>query len=70
MIRDLLFSSRTSRNNNRVVRRILIKLDLYLDDSKFEPFAEIIEVIVGKWLVVERAIEVSKSKERLFIRRN
>lgn len=48
MIRDLLFSSRTSRNNNRVVRRILIKLDLYLDDSKFEPFAEIIEVIVGK----------------------
>lgn len=42
---EILFSSRTSRQHNRVVRKILTKLDTYLDGSKCEPFAEQIEVI-------------------------
>ena len=42
---EILFSSRTSRQHNRVVRKILTKLDIYLDGSNCEPFAEQIEVI-------------------------
>ena len=42
---EILFSSRTSQRHNRVVRRILSKLDEYFDGSKCEPFAEQIEVI-------------------------
>jgi Uma2 family endonuclease len=42
---EILFSSRTSREHNRVVRRILTRLELYFDGSKCEPFAEQIEVI-------------------------
>ena len=42
---EILFSSRTSRQHNRVVRKILTKLDIYLEGSKCEPFAEQIEVI-------------------------
>ena len=42
---EILFSSRTSRQHNRVVRKILTKLDIYLEGSKYEPFAEQIEVI-------------------------
>ena len=41
---EILFSSRTSRQHNRVVRKILTKLDIYLEGSKCEPFAEQIEV--------------------------
>ena len=42
---EILFSSRTSRQHNRIVRKILTKLDIYLEGSKCEPFAEQIEVI-------------------------
>lgn len=42
---EILFSSRTSKIHNRIVRRILSKLDSYFDGSKCEPFAEQIEVI-------------------------
>lgn len=42
---EILFSSRTSQNHNRIVRRILSKLDEYFDGSKCEPFSEQIEVI-------------------------
>ncbi|MDW8802507.1 Uma2 family endonuclease [Clostridium sp. A1-XYC3] len=42
---EILFSSRTSQSHNRIVRRILSKLDSYFDGSKFEPFSEQIEVI-------------------------
>jgi len=42
---EILFSSRTSQKHNRVVRRILSKLDGYFDESKCEPFSEQIEVI-------------------------
>lgn len=42
---EILFSSRTSQNHNRIVRRILSKLDNYFEDSNCEPFAEQIEVI-------------------------
>jgi Uma2 family endonuclease len=42
---EILFSSRTSKLHNRVVRKILSKLDTYFDGSKCEPFSEQIEVI-------------------------
>ena len=42
---EILFSSRISRQHNRVVRKILTKLDIYLEGSNCEPFAEQIEVI-------------------------
>lgn len=42
---EILFSSRTSQKHNRVVRRILSRLDAYFDGSKCEPFSEQIEVI-------------------------
>lgn len=42
---ELLFSSRTSQIHNRIVRRILSKLDIYFDGTKCEPFTEQIEVI-------------------------
>ena len=42
---EILFSSRTSQKHNRVVRKILSKLDGYFDGSKCEPFSEQIEVI-------------------------
>ena len=42
---EILFSSRTSQRHNRVIRRILSKLDEYFDGSKCEPFSEQIEVI-------------------------
>jgi len=42
---EILFSSRTSQKHNRVVRRILSKLDEYFDGSKCESFSEQIEVI-------------------------
>ena len=38
---EILFSSRTSRQHNRVVRKILTKLDIYLEGSKCEPFADL-----------------------------
>lgn len=42
---EILFSSKTSQNHNRIVRRILTKLDVFFDGSKCEPFSEQIEVI-------------------------
>jgi Uma2 family endonuclease len=42
---EILFSSRTSQKHNRVVRKILSRLDAYFDGSKCEPFSEQIEVI-------------------------
>lgn len=42
---EILFSSRTSLEHNRVVRRILSKLDTYFQGTKCEPFSEQIEVI-------------------------
>lgn len=42
---EILFSSRTSQSHNRIVRRILSRLDAYFEGSNCEPFAEQIEVI-------------------------
>lgn len=42
---EILFSSRTSQRHNRIVRKILSKLDGYFDGSECEPFSEQIEVI-------------------------
>jgi Uma2 family endonuclease len=43
---EILFSSRTSQRHNRVVRKILSKLDSYFDGTECEPFSEQIEVIL------------------------
>ncbi|NMM63715.1 Uma2 family endonuclease [Clostridium sp. P21] len=42
---EILFSSRTSQNHNRIVRRLLSRLDEYFDGSNCEPFSKQIEVI-------------------------
>lgn len=42
---EILFSSRTSQKHNRIVRKILSKLDSYFEGSRCEPFSEQIEVI-------------------------
>jgi Uma2 family endonuclease len=42
---EILFSSRTSQRHNRIIRKILSKLDVYFDGSECEPFSEQIEVI-------------------------
>ncbi|WP_286161296.1 Uma2 family endonuclease [Clostridium sp. KNHs214] len=42
---EILFSSRTSQEHNRIVRKISAKLDAYFEGTGCEPFAEQIEVI-------------------------
>ncbi|WP_242971854.1 Uma2 family endonuclease [Haloimpatiens massiliensis] len=45
---EILFSSRTSPEHNRIARKILAKSDAYFEGTGCGPFAEQIEVIFKK----------------------